>query len=395
MKENCFSKAYCCWLICLVSFIQFSLAQDTITKNYFEPSVNSYFGSVIKAYPDVPPSKFTSINSIALTWQTNGKDLWQQRYRFPKFGIELFYSWFDNKENLGYNIGLVPIFEIKSKNPNKHFRLKFGMGASYFNKPFDPVTNPNNFYIGGHYTNMSIASIFWTKTLSSKLKLTYGFASIHCSNGHTTLPNAGMNILTGHVGLRFESLHEKIQMPITDDNKKYSYALKLGLGMHQFGSTTKAVGGPRYPSYHISFWTSIPRKQIHLWQLGFTLAYYTSFYDYIKSQEVYKSDERLKACTGVIFGGHEFVFGKFSFSTQAGIYVYNPFFIKQKKIEQSWSNFSNKLEAISTNRLGLLYYPLKKANKLNKVNNQLMMGIFIKANLAQADLFEYSVGYVF
>lgn len=395
MKRICIEKITWFCLLFILAFIDHSFSQDTLPKNYFEPSINSYLGSVIKAYPDVPPSKFATINSIGLTWQTAGKDKWQQRYRFPKYGVELFYSWFGNKENLGYNIGLVPVFEIKSKNPNRHFRLKFGMGASYFNKPFDPISNPNNYYIGGHYTNMSIASIIWTKTLSSKLRLTYGLASIHCSNGHTTLPNAGMNILTAHVGLRFESTHQQISLPINDENRKLSYAFKLGLGIHQFGSTTKAVGGPRYPSYHVSFWTSIPRKQIHLWQLGFIAAYYTSFYDYIKSQEVYKSDERLRSCTAIIFGGHEFVFGKFSFSTQAGLYVYNPFFIKQKKIEQSWNNFSNKLESISTNRLGLLYYPLKKKNSLNKVNNQLMIGIFIKANLAQADLFEYSLGYVF
>lgn len=393
---NFFNRAVTRLLFVILSTWSFNVfSQDTIKKNRFEPALNTYLGMVIKAYPDVPDSRYASLSSVNLTWQTSGRDHWQQFYRFPKFGVELFYGTYDNKNNLGYNVGFVPNFEYRGKKPNKNWRLKFGIGATYFNKPFDPISNPNNFYIGGHFANMSIGSILWTRSLSRNLKFTYGFAAIHCSNGHTTLPNAGMNILTGHVGLRFEKENRCYSAASYTSASKLTYAIKAGIGFHKFGSTTKAVGGPTYPSYHLSLWVSKPIRQMHLIQAGITTAYYTSFYDYIKSQEVYSSNQNLKASTGLAFIGHEFVFGKFSFSSQAGIYFYNPFFIKQKKIEGTWSSFSEKLEAINTNRLGLLYYPLKKRNKLNDVKNQLMFGAFIKANLAQADLFEYSIGYVF
>lgn len=371
------------------------ICQDTLIQNRFEPSINTYFGSVIKAYPNVPDSRYASLTSINLTWQTSGKDHWQQFYRFPKYGIELFYGTFDNKESLGYNIGFVPNFEYRGRKPNKNWRLKFGIGAAYFNKPFDPITNPNNFYIGGNFANMSVASVFWTKKLTDRFRLTYGLAAIHCSNGHTTLPNAGMNILTAHLGIRLERESACYRTELVKPATKLTYAVKAGLGFHKYGETTKAVGGPSYPSYHLSLWVSKPIKQMHLVQVGITAAYYTSFYDYIRTQEVYNTDQRLKSSTGIVFAGHEFVFGKFSFSSQAGIYFYNPFFIKQKKISGTWDSFSQKLEAINTNRLGLIYYPLKKKNTLNNVKGQLMLGAFIKANLAQADLFEYSIGFVF
>jgi hypothetical protein len=129
--------------------------------------------------------------------------------------------------------------------------------------------------------------------------------------------------------------------------------------------------------------------------VGITAAYYSSFYEYIISQEVYKTKQKQKSLTGIIFIGHEFIFGKFSLSTQVGFYLYNPFFIKQKKLENTWGNLGEKIEAINTNRFGVLYYPFKKHNTLNKLNNQLFMGVFIKANLFQADLFEYSLGFTF
>lgn len=381
-------------LIFLINICICIPAQNQV-NNTIGISVNSYPGYIVKTYPDVPDSKGAIINSLGVYWQTNGKDEWQQLYRFPKYGFELFYSHLGNNENLGYNIGFVPTFEIKGRKEKKNWRIKLGLGAAYFNKPFNAVSNPNNFYIGGPFANMSIASFFWTRRISKIIELTYGIAGIHCSNGHTDLPNAGMNIISGHLGIRFSTKEPAVTSNIINRDEKISYAVKAGLGFHKFGATTKAVGGPSYPSYHLSFWVSKPKKNIHLFQAGFTAAYYTSFHDYIVSQQVYSDQQQLRSSTGILFAGHEFVFGKFSFSSQLGIYFYNPFFIKQKKIEGSWSNVSEKIEAINTNRLGLIYYPLKKKNSLNNLKDQLMLGVFIKANLGQADLFEYCIGYVF
>lgn len=381
------------FILCSISF--FLSAQDTISKNKLEPSFNSYIGYLVPAYPDAPKSNYSLLNSIGFQWQTQGKDLWHQLYRFPKQGFEIFYSTFNNATQLGYNIGIVPSLEWHGKKPGKNWRFKFGLGISYFNKPFDLVSNPKNFYIGRHFANMSVTSIFWTKRLNKGLALTYGISSIHCSNGHTALPNAGMNIFCGHLGLRFEKKRDFTKAHIPSVPQENTIVVKAGIGFHEFGSTTKAIGGPRYPSYHLSGWYSIPYKNIHLFQFGTTLAYYTSFYDYIKNQEVYDTDQHVRASTGVVFAGHEFVFGKFGFVSQLGIYFYNPFFIKQKKIEGEWNGLGEKLQAINTNRLGIMYYPFKRRNSLNNLNHQLSFGAFIKANVGQADLFEYSVGYSF
>lgn len=375
----------------------YSLAAQTDTaansKTIFEPSFNIYSGLIVKNYPDVPKNFLANYVSVNFSFKTNGARPWHRFYKFPKLGAETVFGIFNSKE-LGYVVGLVPNMEFRNE---KNFTFKIGFGAAYFNKPFDLVNNPKNFYIGYPFTNMTYFSFGHLAKLNSKLTLQYGLTTLHCSDGHTSLPNAGLNCFLVNVGLTATNVRKSSGAIHKKDSIKSKpvFTLRAGLGLHEFGETTKAIGGPSYPSYHFAFSVSKPIKNIHVLDAGLVWSYYTSFHDYIVNQEVYKNNIDLRSSTGVIFAGHEFVFGKFGFSTQFGIYFYNPFFIQQKKIDGSWSSFGQKLEAINTNRVGILFYPFKKKNTLNKMNNTLMMGMYIKANLGQADLFEYVLGYRF
>lgn len=383
--------------ICLV-VIFFSIkiySQDSLPKATFAPSFNLYVGYIPKTYPIAPKTNYAALASLGIMWQFNGLDKWHQLYRYPKAGFELFFSDFGNPTELGYNVGFVPTLQLTNRKPKVKLIGKYGFGISYFNKPYNPISNTKNFYIGTNLTYMVTLNFLKEKKLNKNLLFTYGLSVVHGSNGHTQLPNVGINLFTAQAGIRFNKSQGTYTQQLIPQKNKLSYAVKLGLGMHEFGSTEKAIGGPKYPSYHLSLWANKPFKYIHTWQAGLTLAYYTSFYDYITSQQTYTVNQKLKAFTAIAFVGHEFIFGKFSVCAQLGLYLYNPFFIKQKQLEGSWNIFSEKIEAFSTNRFGLLYYPLKKRNTLNKLNNQLQLGAFIKANLAQADVFEYSVGWVF
>ncbi len=384
----------------IILFIYFSFcisilqAQDSISKNEFSPGVNLQIGYIPKTYPIAPKSPFAAISSIEFFWKFNGKDKWHQYYNYPRGGVELVCGYLGNNNELGFATGLIPCLQINSKNENKKWRFKIGFGIGYFNKPFDPVSNPNNYYIGSSFVNMTHFSFRREIKISDKTHFLFGLSMIHSSDGHTTLPNVGLNMFTVDAGLRFLKIEKKNIPTLMKNEHKLSYTLKFGVGLHEFGETEKAVGGPKYPSYHLSFWVNRSFKQIHQVQFGLIMAYYTSFYDYITNQEVYASSQRLNSGTAIAFIGHEFIFGKFGLVTQGGIYLYNPFFVKLKKLEGEWST-SNKLESLFTNRLGINYYPFKKANTLNNIKNQFSMGVYIKTNLAQADLFEYSVSYTF
>lgn len=387
-------------IIFIFVFIFFdSSAQEPTEPSQFSPAINVYPGLIIRNYKNTAKSNMALIGSYHLAWQTKGKDAWQKFYNYPKVGVEVAYTNFGNNKELGHGFGFIPVLQLKSRKAERNWNLKFGMGAAYLTTPFDAVSNPNNLYFGGHFANMTVANISWGKLIGpKKYTFFYGFSTIHCSNGHNDLPNAGVNMIMLNAGIKFTPTNLTYFKNVNDSlyiKNKWNYSVKLGLGTHEFGETTKATGGPLYPSYHVSAYAGKQYKNVHIVQMGLTYSYYTSFYDYIITQEVYPDKQKLKSSTMVLFLGHEFVMGKISFSSQFGLYAYNPFFIKQKKIDGSWDNISEKIEAFNTNRLGLIYYPFKKRNTLNNVKNQLSLGIFIKANLGQADLFEYAIGYTF
>lgn len=383
------------FLSCVFLYPLFFSGQDSIQKNKFSPAINVSLGYLPKTYPIAPKSPACFINGAELYWQFSGKDAWHQFYNFPRGGFEVLYAQLGNQRELGSAVGIIPSLEWQTKNTDSKWRFKMGFGIGYFNRIFDPISNNQNYYIGTHFVNMSRFSLRRETRLSNKLILRYGLSAIHSSDGHTALPNVGLNMITADVVLNFVSQQKKQIAKNVEDQRKNFYTIKFGVGMHELGETEKPVGGPSYPSYHLSAWYNRSFKHIHTLQLGVILGYYTSFHDYIVNQEVYTSNQNLKSGTAIVFVGHEFVFGKFGLTTQAGIYVYNPFYIKQAKIEGTWDNTSDKLESVFTNRLGLNYYPFKKANTLNKLKNQLGLSVFIKTNLAQADLFEYAVSYTF
>lgn len=384
------------WLIFFATvFYENILGQDSLQANKFSPAVNFSIGFLPKTYPIAPESPACAVGSAEFFWKFSGKDLWHQYYNYPRGGFELLYANLGNAKELGSAIGIIPALEWQTKNARSKWRFKMGFGIGYFNKLFDPITNQKNYYIGTHVVNMSRFSIARQTPMNDRLLLSYGFSAIHSSDGHTALPNVGLNVVTADVVLKFVYAQENRRTESKIEKQTNFYTFKFGVGMHELGETEKPVGGPSYPSYHLSAWYNRSFKHIHVLQIGMIAGYYTSFHDYITNHEVYSSQQNLKSSTVIIFTGHEFVFGKFGLSTQAGVYAYNPFYKKQARLEGNWNNTADKLESFITNRLGLNYYPFKKHNTLNKLKNQLGLSVFIKTNLAQADLFEYALSYTF
>ena len=70
--------------------------------------------------------------------------------------------------------------------------------------------------------------------------------------------------------------------------------------------------------------------------------------------------------------------------------IYNPFFNKFIRLYTNKPELSPILKSISSNKLGVQYYPLSCINNGHK---KLYFGAYIKANLGQADFLEWSIGY--
>lgn len=357
---------------------------------------NFYFGKIVKNYPVFPALDWAYLNECNIAIQTNGEKYWHKHYFYPQIGVGVLFGSTGNPEVIGTTFSLYPTFTIATKPASKSTVLfRMGLGTAYFSKTFHPIHNSENLLIGSSVTGSAMASINYKITINPKNAIFFGLATYHFSNGHYQIPNVGINIIALNAGWHYiskvQKQVEKSKLKMID--RKLSYHIQGGFGVHEFAGTVSATGGAKYPVYCGGIFVSKRVSAVNSVQLGLFGNYHTGFYDYITSHDFYSTHQRRHAFTGVFFLGHEFIMGKFAFVTQGGLYWYNPF--KKAFLEQQLRKkltVKNYLDLVNTNKLGFKYY--FKKFEMGRIQG-LYSGIYIKANFGQADFVEYSCGFVF
>ena len=75
---------------------------------------------------------------------------------------------------------------------------------SYNWEPSDPVANPGHLALGS-FRNLYISAGFEGQYLiAQRFSISAGVKFAHFSNGQSSLPNAGMNLITPHIGLKVD-----------------------------------------------------------------------------------------------------------------------------------------------------------------------------------------------
>lgn len=355
-----------------------------------EPSVR--IGKIVKNYPVFPDRGAAVLTEINISQQCSGNKKWHQIYGYPSAGVALVYGIMGNDDVIGRNFAILPNLNFTTKKFRRWgLQWKVAMGFAFFNKIHDRHSNPENQLIGTTITNIAVGSLDFRYDISRYYTLLLGVSGIHYSNGHYQLPNLGINFPALNIALKyFPSGRPKLFKSDTlpDFENKILFNVRLGFGFHEFGDAIKPTGGPKYPIYNGSLYLSKRYGRISNVHLGVHVNYYASFYDFIVQQEIYESAQRLRAFTGLVFIGHEFIIGHFGLITQLGIYVYNPFYKKLQKLQgvSSWAKQHN------SNKLGVQYYFL---NPMKTTRNNVYVGLYLKSNFGQADFAELSVGCAF
>jgi hypothetical protein len=351
-----------------------------------------HVGKLVKIYPDFPSSAFVNFNEVNFALQTRGKKEWHELYGYPQIGLSFIYGYWSNNAVLGQNYAIVPniAFE-KHSNKKIKFQTRLGFGFTYFTQHFDVIDNPTNNVIGARITNITFLSEDLNYQLNKSLKINVGISAFHSSDGHYQLPNLGANVPSVNVGLSYLCSpatnfykHDSIRKP----NKKWVLNFFVGYGRHEFGSSTKPTGGPKYPVFHGAIFATKRYKKISSFQTGLSYSYYTDYYDYIINQEVFNSKQHLKASVITAFLGNEFIIGKFGLIAQSGINFYTPFL---EKINQS-NNVKNYTSIYISNKIGIQYYFL---NPTDKPKYNAYIGLYMKANFGTADYAQIGVGSTF
>jgi hypothetical protein len=392
-----------CIAICFSMLFVFGQSFAQEEKNDFRDGLlfqpNVHFGKMVKnfpAFPEVDRAYFYELNVMR---QTFGRKAWNKWYGYPEQGVSFIYGELGNKDVLGQSFSIMPYFAFHLLDHEKwDLEFKLGQGLTYFNNPYNAISNPDNLVVGSKFTSVFFAGLSIERKLTDHFGLKVGGSILHNSNGHITLPNVGVNVPLITVGVSIfpfgepEIIDADAEVPENWENDAWKINVRLGWGIQEFGSFDRPTDGPIYPVYTASIYTSKIYSNISNLFLGMHFNYYVGHYDYIINQQLFQEKERARSFNAMVFVGHEHLLGHIGLDVQLGFNVYKPF---QKALFESQFgelSTSQKLKVVNGNKIGLHYY-LFKPRERKEWN--CFASWMLKTNLTQADFVEFSLGYIF
>ena len=236
---------------------------------------------------------------------------------------------------------------------------------------------------------------------------------MHHSNGHTSLPNQGLNSLAASISTKIDTKkqHLDFEKPKFSSKSQTYFSTRIGIGQNVLSekfNTKKEVF-----TYAASAGKII--NNTFKFGGGFYYRFYEHYYDYINNNEVlveedyphFRDNAYGYATNFGLFATAELLMSHIGFEFELGLNVYKPFYKVDWRLNQGYDYENANGETIEvlgeldwyyeikrtvSARMGLKYY-LWSTNTAPKHN--IFIGAHINANLGQADFTELSLGYVY
>ncbi len=346
-----------------------------------------YAGSIVPNYMNYPRS-YPRVGMGATIYQVSSENTSVNRYyRHPYLGLHTSFHYLGAAQIFGNEINLLPVMAI----PLKKGMIQIGIGASYFTKTYQD--NTLNKAVGSNLTWCFQSFYFRNFSLESGNTLRLGFGFLHGSNGHTQLPNYGINSAVLSVGL-----YKKPDLPSIQDTaslkkvpKTFFTDINTGLGFHEFGGTTGPVNGAKALIYSTSVKAGIVFNNQFQLYTGLGFRHYQHFADSINKnvmlQEMDVTPNNLYFLLGI-----EYLVHHVGLSIEGGINLYKPFYIHFAKRFESQETIKFDLRRIFLTRMGLKFYLF---NTSKKPKHNIYLAPYINANFSKADFSEITIGYVY
>lgn len=317
LKSLCFVLFYFCFLI-------ISKAQ-TAANWGIEPVI--CYGKIIKHTPKftyTPPSGSGGIN-CNIIYKTYGKRIWHQWQHYPTLGLNFGYYDFGNEEVLGKAFTFFPNITVRlGGNDKLNYNFMFGSGIAYLNRYFNYLTNPQNNSIGSSLNNISSFQFDARLRIKKELSIFGGFGLTHFSNGTSSLPNLGINLIGLNLGVQYipNPVEKKDYIPSSESAKPNK---RFGLSAHgDIAFIERTVpGGPKYPIYIASLAGTYAISKVNHFMIGLNYENNKSdYYFYLNSTGASTEEEAKTLSTQwMAFIADEFYFYPFSFVLEAGNYI--------------------------------------------------------------------------
>jgi hypothetical protein len=278
---------------------------------------------------------------------------------FPRVGMSLFYTNFDNRAILGNAYSLLSYIEPYFRADKKfNFSFRLGVGLSYLNNVYHHEKNPSNLFYSAPISFLLMANLSANYKVTPQLMLRLAGNYNHISNGGIQNPNKGINYPTWSLGIDYV-----FQNP---DFHQYSSINWRELHPHRqkwqvaiFGMAKKAFRNEASRYAIVGVEASIHQIVGRLTALSAGVEYIADFSQKENLKRQGKSGNYQSV--GLLLG-HEFLLGKFTFSQGLGIYLraYQP-----------------ELDAVYQ-RYGISY----------QVSNQIGVGFNMKVHRSVADFLD-------
>jgi len=380
---NRYKKCFFVFLVCH-SF----LAVGQKNTPYF--SIEGGAGRIVPNYTKNYPKASARVDGIASLYLSAKDKKWAPYFNHPEVGISLLGSFLGNSKIFGNQFSIYPFINLNFNNKPNPLFFKFGLGLAHFSTYYDAQTNPDNLAIGSPFSWHFNAS--FGKTLSyfnkGELRLTGGY--FHSSNGHTQIPNFGLN--SALIGLEYifkKNNQTKERVKLSESPSYWILEHRNGLGFHELAATYRPIGTPKYGVFTTGINVGYVHREHIKYKAGFYARYYNSYYNYIINN--YGSSTIAEAGNIYLMAGAEFLLGHVGIDIEGGLNLYKPFF------KEFYTTFENRgkvdywTKALFNTRMGLNYYLFD--NYSGKKWN-VRVGAHINANFGQADFSDVSAGIV-
>lgn len=298
-----------------------SMAQEaSATKQkvtQYTLSVRPVAGFVFAHDDQVSNTANTHIAAVEIMLNRKRTDANARRYsrRYFNSGFSLAYFHF-SKSFLGN--GIVGSFFIEPyfiNNNNFTFGPVAKIGLSYNSNPYHEELNNANFSYSSYINPYLSVGLNSTVRLTDRFHLDGAIHFNHISNGGIKHPNYGMNFPTVSVGFEAGLAVSKKEMPTKPPDFKWRFDMVPFTSYKSIPRDKKHF----YWVYGFALQANLKPGQLHAFNLG---AEWLSDLGKKKEFEMTNMPQLDHNRLGIL-AGHEFIFRKFNFSQQLGVFIYN------------------------------------------------------------------------
>jgi len=369
-----FIRKFCVILFLILLICPIYSQEDCQDKALFIVGLKAHYGFIIPHSKWVEPVSHTNPWGIEadICWHLRKKNYWNYCFCYPRTGISVYYSNFANPDVLGSAIAIYPFIEpyIRAEKP-LNFSIRFGIGPAIMTNVYDSISNPTNLMYGSTLSFIALLNFSINYRIDNKFMVRLTGNYNHISNGGLKEPNYGINFPTLNAGLDYS-----FTTTCFEDREK-DPGIVLNPKKNRFDLIFLFSGKPiahgvdkRYAVFGFCGNYSRVLGRIFAITGGAEWVSDRSLRERIRIHNVVdESGEYIDHNRAAILAGVDWLFGRFIFSQQMGIYVYNPYGARNPIYQ----------------RYGITF----------KISDHFLTGINLKAHANDADFMDMRIGIYF